>query len=223
MDRISLRNEFVENYNHLISSDDNICDVLTDYSNAAKKTFAKIDRTVISEVGIKATPYTVMKVDLSKTRRIYEEYITGMINFIKDVSSKFTSDTHDSDEFEAYETKINSAIENDGKFINDLFNGRIPDNPFGDMTAELLLANFREIIPAIDNKYIFANQSCEDFINSIENKDNVVVKQVISLFTGSLRTFTRQYIETAFDCYDIIANNGPVSDKPVTMESYKLF
>lgn len=225
MDRISLRDEFVEIYHDNKGVDTTLSNSneLQALSYSAKKTFAKIDRTVISEVGIKATPYTVMKVDLSNTRKIYEEYIAGMINFIKEVSSKFTSDTHDSDEYEAYETKINSAIENDMKFIKDLFNGRIPDNPLSEMTAELLLANFAEIIPVIDNKYIFANQSYEDFINSIEHKDNVLVKEAISLFAGSVRTFIREYIETAFECYDIIANNGPVSDDPNIMESYKLF
>lgn len=149
----------------------------------------------------------------------YNEYITGMNQFVNDIISAVTSnDTH---MIELFIKQIESAKQNDQKFINDIISKTSREVEISE-SLDILnqLVDFKDSIKILLNIII----SYEN-INK-ESIDSKLVYDAIKLLTNSINNYCYKVLNTFLDSYDLICkeieklttlHKPDFEDKPFTL------
>ena len=157
-------------------------------------------------------------VNLCDISPIYKEYLRGMIEFIND-----TNKINDNVAFNDYHDKFIKANENDLKFIESLFDGKISgiktiNLPEASMNLEYLI----ELIPFMDAICV----KCKNLENSIytsTNKDKTeLINNCIKMLYNSIRTYCFLAVKNIISTY--IKINDLIKDDEVTpVSGFRLY
>lgn len=139
--------------------------------------------------------------DVYSISSIYKEYIRGMIAFISDVNQ---SDSNNISSIESFREKFVRAKENDSKFINALYDGKIGEKK--EVPLQEAVTNIEYLIDLIpymksidekckrieNNKLVSTNKAKLDLVNectnllydSIRNYCFITTREILDTFYG---------------------------------------
>lgn len=132
-------------------------------------------------------------IDLQVAESTYNEYLEGMIQFIKDIDKCVTENT----DYSEYEDKLNTAKCNDKLFIESIFGGK--NNPEHEFTAEEVAKDLEilvDFIPKLDEVY----KTCNKVEESVTS-NNMLVLQSLSMMYESVSDFFCNEIKGAMNNY----------------------
>lgn len=127
----------------------------------------------------------------------YNEYITGMNQFVNDIISAVTS--NDTDMIELFTKQIETAKENDQKFINDII---IKTSKEVEITESLDILN--QLVDFKDNIKTLLSIICSHENINKESIDCKLVYDAIKLLTNSINNYCYRVLNTFLDNYDLI-------------------
>jgi hypothetical protein len=136
---------------------------------------------------------TIFSPDLNMSQKIYEEYVDGMVNFIKDLDKSVTENSN----VEKFEEKLNLAKKNDKIFVESLFGGE--HNSDIELSLNEAVQNLEilvDFIPKLDNIY----DRCETLKESVSS-NNELVKESLNMLYESISNFCYNEVKNVIDTY----------------------
>lgn len=155
-------------------------------SRGIRKMYENVKNPVYSEC-------TIISPDLNMSQNIYEEYVDGMVNFIRDLDRSVTENTG----VEKFEEKLNTAKKNDKLFVESLFGG--DNNSDIELTLEEAVQNLEilvDFIPKLDNIY----NRCTELKESVSD-ENDLVKESLNMLYESIGNFCYNEVRSIMDTY----------------------
>ena len=150
---------------------------------------------------------TIISPDLNMSQKIYEEYVDGMVNFIKDLDRSVTENSN----VEKFEEKLNLAKKNDKIFVESLFGGE--NNSDIELSLNEAVQNLEilvDFIPKLDNIY----NRCTTLKESVSS-DNELVKESLNMLYESISNFCYNEVKNIMDTYYSI--NDIFTEEKVTI------
>lgn len=195
---------------------DNLNDELTYYESLIPKFFSKTGE----EQGIRKmyegveekSERTLTCVDVTRSIPIYDEYLEGMTQYIKDIKeSGFDEDAN----LETLQATFESVKDKDSLFIDSLFGGAT--NKQEEMSVKEAAENIEcliEFIPHIQSM----KQLCESVTEGVDKEPDGVKKELlnktISMMIESVANYSYSMVKTIFETYDNIMSTLDAEEIP---------
>lgn len=166
---------------------------------------------------------TVTCIDVNKSSHIYNEYIEGMMTFIKDIDHLVI--TENCDEINSYKEKFEKAKDKDSIFIESLYDGRL--NEKIDMPLSEAVSNIEFLIDFISQlKTIKENCSSlyEIVINNKQETKKELLNESVNMLFESVDNYCYSTIKNIINIYSNIDDklnnviNESESNKSITFK-----
>ena len=152
-------------------------------------------------------------VDLNQGNHIYNDYLSGMTEFIEDIEAvKMTEQA--SEVLESFEEKIESAKSKDAIFIESVYNGKLSSLEEVELTEAVTKLEFLiDFIPQLGN----LKEQCRVLNESCEREENPQKKKLLQDSIGMMyesvenycNTTIKNIVTTYYGIYDKLYNPQP--------------
>ena len=144
--------------------------------------------------------------DINNTINIYEEYYSGLIDYIR----KSIDNTD-------VEFDVHFVIDKDREFVSKIFE---PD-PNKTVTKDVAISNITDATLMIDNILSDKFTDIKNILTSIKNTNNKIDPDIFKLLVYSVRNFVFNIINNIFKSYyQLTKNNDNIDDSVI---EYRLF
>ena len=156
---------------------------------------------------------TILSPDLNISQNIYEEYVDGMVQFIKDLDKSVTESSNTNE----FSKKLSTAKERDKMFVESLFGGE--NNSEMELTLEEAIQNLEILIdfmPKIDMIY----ERCNSLKESVTSESDLV-NESLNMLYESIGNFCYNEVRNIIDTYYSI--NDLFTEKTIEIPSDSVF
>ena len=156
---------------------------------------------------------TILSPDLNISQKIYEEYVDGMVQFIKDLDKSVTESSNTNE----FSKKLSTAKERDKMFVESLFGGE--NNSEMELTLEEAIQNLEILIdfmPKIDMIY----ERCNSLKESVTSESDLV-NESLNMLYESIGNFCYNEVRNIIDTYYSI--NDLFTEKTIEIPSDSVF
>lgn len=142
---------------------------------------------------------TIECVDVYKASEIYQEYVHGMVDFLREIIDGANT-AFSVNEESKYNDLINKATARDYEFIKSCFGGAV--NPISEQSLKDAVRNVEMLIDFNDQLIVFKN-TAETLRSSVSDVDaeNEMLTRAINLYQNSVVRYCYFMISTIFESY----------------------
>lgn len=160
---------------------------------------------------------TIHAIDVNKGSYMYDEYLEGMIQFIKELKS---CDVIQESDQSIYVDKLNTAKKNDSIFIESLFGGKL--NSIEEMPVSEAVTNVEFLIDFIPKIKEMKTQC--SVLNESSTYGNALLNDSMVMLFESVNNYCYSTLKNIVKTYeDIHTVFSPVPQHKDTEPTYKLF
>lgn len=169
------------------------------------------------------TELTVECVDVRRSANIYNEYVSGMNEFIDEV--KNSGNITDDAQMKDIEVKLETASANDVIFVDSIFGGAVNDKKETSITeASDNIEYLIEFIPEISRfkSELEATTEAVNLTPKYSDNQEKLLTESLSMLYKSISTYCKDNVINIFETYSDIIEKIENPDKASETSDYKL-